>query len=765
MTRARRRLLVSGTVQGLGFRPFIYRLAQRLGLAGWVRNTAAGVLIEVEGAAGDLAGFERFLHTQRPRHSRIVDCQRQDLCATGQQDFAILASDAGSGGALDMLPDLASCAPCLAEVFDPSDRRFHYPFTNCTACGPRYSILVGLPWDRPATSMAGFSMCAACQAEYDDPGDRRFHAQPNACPACGPQISLWDPSSRRRATRGDALQASLAALCAGRVLAVKGLGGFLLMVDARDAAAVARLRERKRRPHKPLALLIEGPEQVGRVAHAAAAERQLLEGPAAPICLLRSLPRNGLAANVAPGRSELGVMLPAFPLLHLLARGIGFPLVATSGNLSGEPLCIENDAAHERLAGIADLFLEHDRPILRPLDDAVVRVVAGAPQVLRRGRGYAPAPHSLAAELEPALAFGAQLKSCVAVAAGTRVVCSQELGELGSRRSLDLLARTVAELPRLSGIAPRRLVCDLHPDYASTRLAEQHARASGLPLHAVQHHLAHVASVMAEHGLQPPLLGVAWDGSGFGRDGSLWGGEFLELSTQGVRRCAHLRSFPLPGGELAVREPRRAALGLLWQAGLRGAELQAAAPTFLSGELQVLHRAMERGLNSPRCSSVGRLFDGWAALLGVCQRSSYEGQAACLLEALAEGADPQPASGWILRRAEHPWQIDFEPALRGLLADLQSGRPTPELASALQVGLVDVLLQVAQQLGHRQVVLSGGCFQNRSLLEGAVVRLRAAGFEPYWPQSLPPGDGGLAMGQLWAAQQEELCAWLSPDRS
>lgn len=756
------RYRVSGLVQGVGFRPFVFRLARELGVAGWVRNTPGGVDILAAAPEATLREFAARLRRDAPPAARVVAVEARPTTASAGAAFAIRPSTAGGPVAARLLPDLAVCPDCLAELFDPRDRRFRYPFLNCTQCGPRFSILERLPYDRAHTTMRAFEMCPACRREYDDPRDRRFHAQPNACPACGPHLDWRDPRGRVLAARDDALRAAAAALEQGAIVAVKGLGGFHLMARADRDAVVRELRRRKRREAKPLALMYPDPDRVARDAELSAAERRLLQSPAAPIVLLRRRARaRGIAAAVAPDNPCLGILLPHTPLHHLLLRAWGRPVVATSGNLAEEPPCIAESEALERLGGIADFFLMHNRPIARPLDDSLARVVLGRELVLRAGRGYAPLSITLgpgpATGAPPLLAVGAQLKNTVALAHHGVATVSPHVGDLDSALAADLFRQRIRTLETVLAARPARVACDLHPDYPSTR----HARRLAVPATGVQHHHAHIAAAMAEHGLTGRVLGVAWDGTGYGPDGTVWGGEFLLAGRGAFRRWGHFRTFPLPGGEQAVREPRRSALGLLYA--LRGEALFQSLetpplPAFQPAELRVLRRLLAAGRHCPPTSSVGRLFDAAAALLGLAQVSRFEGEAAMRLEF---AADPV-ASG-----AEYPYSarerdglviVDWAEWIDAMLDDLLHSRPAGLIAARFHRTLARVIADLAARAAQPRVVLSGGCFQNARLLELTVRRLRRDGFEVYWPRHVPPNDGGIALGQLAvAAAAGEAC--------
>ncbi|HTU01884.1 MAG TPA: carbamoyltransferase HypF, partial [Candidatus Sulfotelmatobacter sp.] len=747
----RLRVVIQGAVQGVGFRPFVYRLAKELGLPGSVENTAQGVLVEAEGLPQTLQTFLVRLTEERPPLAAIYSLEPSFLPATGYRDFTIRESN-GTGERLAIvLPDIATCPDCLREIWDSTDRRYRYPFTNCTNCGPRFSIVRALPYDRPNTTMAGFPMCQACRREYEDPADRRFHAQPTACPACGPHLALWDLDGHTLAVRDAALSAAADAILRGEVLAAKGLGGFHLIVDATNEAAVRRLRTRKHREEKPLAIMAPSLGWVRAACEVSPLEARLLSSPEAPIVLLRRT-GDGLAPSVAPGNPNLGIMLPYTPLHHLLLAAAARPLVATSGNLSDEPICTDEREAVSRLHGIADCFLVHDRPITRPVDDSVARIVLGREMVVRRARGYAPLPVHLARKLPPVLAVGAHLKNTVATAVGSAAFLSQHVGDLETAEAFEAFRRAAADLPSLYDVRPSRLACDLHPAYLSTRFAAE----SELPLLRVQHHFAHVLACMAENHLSPPVLGIAWDGTGDGGDGTVWGGEFLRVAGAGFSRVAHLRTFRLPGGEAAIREPRRTALGLLYAIlGDAAFERDDLPPirSFSAAERGVLRQALSRGLNAPLTSSAGRLFDAVAALLDLRQERQFEGQAAMALEWALDGFQTDEAYPFAVRE-ETPVILDWEPTVRAILDERARGVAVGLISARFHNALVEMMLAVARRVAQPVVALTGGCFQNRYLTERAVTRLRADGFSVHWHQRVPPNDGGIALGQLLAAALE-----------
>jgi hydrogenase maturation protein HypF len=695
-------------VQGVGFRPFVHRLASDLGLAGWVSNDGRGVAIELEGQEVD--SFVERLQSGLPPHASIHTLTVLHLDPVGYRAFEIRESGTSDEKTAVVMPDMATCADCLLEMFDVRDRRFHYPFTNCTNCGPRYSILETLPYDRANTSMRLFEMCCACRAEYERANDRRFHAQPNACPDCGPQLDR-------------PIREICETIRSGAIVAVKGLGGFHLVVDARNDDSIRRLRERKAREEKPFALMFPSLETVEEWCELSPFESRLLKSPEAPIVIARR--RIDVSSAIAPGNPYLGVMLPYTPLHHLLMRELGFPVVATSGNLSGEPICADEREATARLDGIADEFLTHNRPIVRPVEDSVVRVISGRPLLLRRARGYAPLPLMLRHEMPRTLATGAHLKNAVAVSVGNQVFLGPHVGDLETTKGVDEFERSTANLIALHEKPIARVTCDAHPDYASSQYAER----LSVPRILVQHHLAHILSCMVDNDLNGPVLGVAWDGTGLGTDGTIWGGEFLRVEQSGFTRVAHLRTFRLPGGDRAAREPRRAALGVLYE--LFGDELPD----------EPLIRMLRRDVNAPRTSSAGRLFDAVASITGLRDRCSFEGQAAIELEFAAE-ASP---SGETYPMELKDGILDWEPLIRSILK-------TPSKAAArFHNALADAIVTVARQVCEERVVLSGGCFQNRYLTERTISKLIEAGFRPYWHQRIPPNDGGIAVGQIVAA--------------
>lgn len=751
------RVEIEGIVQGVGFRPFVFRLARRHSLTGWVSNTSRGVLLEAEGGADDLAAFYLDLQNETPPLAVISAIRRSSVPPLGSGVFSILASRGGEGGA-QISPDCDVCPDCLAELFNPRDRRYRYPFINCTNCGPRYSIITATPYDRESTTMASFAMCDDCRTEYEDPADRRFHAQPNACPVCGPKLKLLD--SRGGAVDCDPLDGAVRLLKEGRILAVKGIGGYHLAVDACNETAVAELRRRKKRDEKPFALMVAGPEQVAVLAHADQTEERLLTGPERPIVLLGKRDGNPVARQVAPANGYFGVMLPSTPLHHLLLIDNFAALVMTSGNASDEPIVYRDGDALEQLADIADYFLVHDREIHSRSDDSVIRVFRGNPLFLRRSRGYVPRNVMLQAPQRQVLAVGAELKGAICLTRGERAFMSQHLGDLKNVATLSALEETVSHLERVLAIAPEVVAHDLHPDYLSTSYA---VGRSGLPLVAVQHHHAHMASCMAENGLDGEVIGVIFDGTGYGLDGTVWGGEFLLGDYRGFQRRGHLASVPMPGGDAAVREPWRMALSHCFAA--LGPEALILPLPFLSmlpeQDKRLLLRMLERGINSPLTSSCGRLFDAVAALIGVRGRVSYEGQAAIELEALAERGAAMWNYPYAVISRDNKQVVDFRLMFAAMVQDLLAGVASSEMArrfhDTLTVAVADVCAKIRIDSCVDRVVLSGGVFQNKLLAEGVHALLTERGFQVFSHRLVPPNDGGLALGQAAIAGRSQVC--------
>lgn len=762
------RLSVTGTVQGVGFRPHVHRLATELGLAGLVGNDTAGVHVEVEGPAATVRRFEQRLRAEAPPLAHIARIVAAEVPVRGDARFTIVASQHADGPVTTAPPDTAACVDCLAEVADPGDRRFRYPFTTCTNCGPRFTIITALPYDRPATTMADFPLCAPCDAEYHDPTDRRFHAQPVACVDCGPRLWLEGPAVTDGAGNGSSDEVLLATqrlLTDGAIVAVKGVGGFHLACRADDDDVVAELRRRKQRPGKPFALLARDLDVAARLAHIDDTEAAVLTSPAAPIVLLRRRADAPLAASVAPGNPLVGIMLPASPLHHLLlgdvpGADLGAPdlLVMTSGNLSEEPLCTDDDEARDRLAGIADAYLLHDRPIAVPCDDSVVRVdtVAGraATTVLRRSRGYVPTPVPLPFEGVPALAVGGQLKVTAGLTDGRRAWLSAHIGDMGTLPTLRAFERTVDRFATMHDLTPQRLIVDAHPDYTTHRWATRHA--DGRVVVEVQHHHAHVAAVMAEHGVPSgtPVLGFAFDGTGYGPDGTIWGGEVLLADYAGFERLAHLSTVALPGGDAAIGHPHRVALSHLRSAGVPWDERLPAVANTAVAERRLLAAQLDRDFRCVPTSSAGRLFDAVASLIGVRHEVTFEAQAAIELEVLA--GDPQgtshPLDLPLVEGSDGPDRLDCGTLVRGVVAAVLGGVAPADIALGFHRALADAVCATASAVrdrgGPHLVALSGGVFTNALLTDLTTTALVRAGFTVLRHRLVPPNDGGLALGQL-----------------
>ncbi|MGA9406669.1 MAG: carbamoyltransferase HypF [Bacteroidota bacterium] len=755
--QARIHIVIRGAVQGVGFRPFIYRLATELHLAGWVANSPQGVFLEAEGEKSVLDDFLLRIEKEKPRLSSIQSLDPAFLDAVGYEKFEIRESDYSGETSAIVLPDAATCPDCLHDISDPSNRRYRYPFTNCTNCGPRFSIIESLPYDRPNTTMKSFIMCPECRKEYDDPADRRFHAQPNACPACGPHLELWDVDGRVIASHDNALREVGTAIRAGKIVAVKGIGGFQLIADARNEHAVVSLRRRKHREEKPFALMFPALDEVKCECEVSKLEERLLLSAESPIVLLNRKPeianrKSSIASSVAPRNPNFGVMLPYSPLHHLLMRELGFPVVATSGNLSDEPMCTDEHEALKRLHGVADLFLVHDREIIRHVDDSVVRIVMDRELVLRRARGYAPLPVETAMAFDaPIIAVGAHLKNSIALAKGKNVFVSQHIGDLETKEAMEAFERVNESFKNLYDAEPATVVADMHPDYRST----QFAKSLDAKVIQIQHHYAHVASCMAENHLNGSVLGVSWDGTGYGPDGTIWGGEFLLTDESSFSRVAHLRQCRLPGGDKSIREPRRTAVGLLFE--IFGESLFQRLDlhpmkTFRDEELVLLRQMLTKKINSPLTSSAGRLFDAVASLTGLRDIAKFEGQAAMELEWAIGKTLTNEEYVFTTSNSELPLTIDWEPMVLEILEDVRESASPSLISAKFHNTMAAMILEVARRIGEKRVALTGGCFQNKYLLERTVRRLQDEGFRPYWHQRVPPNDGGIALGQIFAAQ-------------
>ena len=737
-TRVRHRLRVSGIVQGVGFRPFVHTLATDMGLAGFVGNDTDGVFVEVEGPEPELDRFSTRLVADAPPAARIRNIDTRRIAAVGETSFKIVASHHATTGTALVSPDLRICDDCLAELHDPGDRRFRYPFINCTNCGPRFTITERTPYDRPGTTMAPFEMCPACRAEYDDPTDRRFHAQPNACPACGPTVSSIPPSN-------DPIGDARGRVAEGKIVAIKGLGGYHLACDAMSDAAVRRLRLRKGRVDKPFAVMVADLETARSLTSVETGEERLLTSRERPIVLLRKRPGARISDLVAPGNGHLGIMLPYTPL-HALLLEPGDVWVMTSGNRSEEPIAIDNDEAVDRLGSIADSFVTHDRDIRVPCDDSVVRMLDDSEYPIRRSRGYSPFPVPLPFDVAPTLATGGELKATFCLAAGRDGFMSQHIGDMENLETLDAFTAAVGHFTGLFRIEPELIACDMHPGYLSTKWALER----GLPVERIQHHHAHIASLMAEHGRSDRVIGFSFDGTGYGVDGTVWGGEILVADYEGFDRVGHLSPVPLPGGDAGVKSPAKMALSHLRSAAIPWADDLPPVRNTADVERALLETQIDRGINTVPTTSMGRLFDAVSALAGVCQSATYEAQAAIELEALVDAARGG-AYRFELRNDGGRLIIDPRPVLASVIDDVRTGTASGTIAARFHRGVADVIvaaaLIVGADTGLATVGLSGGVFQNVTLTHAANEMLSDAGFEVLVHRLVPPNDGGLALGQ------------------
>ena len=749
-------IVIRGAVQGVGFRPFVYQLAHRLNLAGFVLNSPLGVIIEAEGEKSVLDQLVLSIEKDRPQQAVIQSMEFSFLDPAGYSEFEIRESRSNGKKSAFIMPDLAVCDNCLKELFDSHDRRYLYPFINCTHCGPRFSIVESLPYDRPNTSMKKFDMCDQCRREYENPANRRFHAQPTACPDCGPHAEVWDDKRNILASRDASFTFIAEVIRDGRIIAFKGLGGYQLICRADDDAVLGRLRDRKQREEKPFALMCPDLKSIREICDLSALEERLLRSAESPIVLAK---RKDIAAKskvsdlVAPGNPYLGVMLPYTPAHHILMRELAFPIVATSGNLSEEPMAIDEDSALERLRGIADFFLVHDRPIVRHVDDSIVRVILGREMVMRRARGYAPLPvtasDSSDEHIGSILAVGGHLKNTIALSVDRHIFTSQHIGDLSTQEAYATFSKVVGDFRQLYETRTETVVCDKHPEYLSTKFAHTISEQT----YAVQHHEAHIAACRLENRVTGPALGVSWDGTGYGHDGTIWGGEFFISDETAFRHIAQFRNFRLPGGEKAVKEPRRCAIGVLYA--IYGEKLfsdhaELLGP-FTSEEITLLQQMLSKHINAPVTSSAGRLFDAVASLIGVRHQTNFEGQSAMMLEFAADSA----ISGIFDYEIQEGEKLTFnwQPMIEEILTELRRRVPAAVLAAKFHNTLAEVICAIAKRLGEKKVIISGGCFQNAFLLERTVQRLASEHFKVYWHQRIPTNDGGIAVGQVAMAMQ------------
>ncbi|MGD9058408.1 MAG: carbamoyltransferase HypF [Desulfobacterales bacterium] len=748
---AAKRIYVNGIVQGVGFRPFVYNLALQYGLKGEVANTASGVSILIEGSPEAIRAFETELTAKSPPLAHLVEISGHAESIKPFAEFRIVKSRGQAQMATLISPDVSICDDCRQELFDPKDRRYQYPFINCTNCGPRYTIIDDIPYDRPKTSMRHFKMCVACQAEYDDPTNRRFHAQPNACDQCGPHVSLHD-HRRKPVTTDNPIEAAADCIRQGQIVAVKGLGGYHLVVDALNSEAVLRLRKRKLREEKPFAIMSADLESIREYARVRPEEETLLTSIQRPIVLLQKKNPNPISEAVAPGNKYWGVMLPYTPLHYLLFERQFAALVMTSANLSEEPIAIDNDDAFERLADIADYFLIHNRDIYLRSDDSILKHTAGRRRYIRRSRGFVPIPIFLNQTVPAILACGAELKNTICLTKGDKAFISQHIGDLENMATLDFFKLTVAHLARILEIQPELIACDMHPDYLSTRFAKEQAQTGIIE---VQHHHAHIVSCMAEHKLDGAVIGLAFDGTGYGTDGTIWGGEVLVAEAKQFERVAHLAEVPMPGSSAAIKEPWRMALSYLRATfGENLPELDLPLLKQIEPQkINIIVQMMEKGVNCPQTSSLGRLFDAVAAIIGIRQRVNFEGQAAMELEMLAQ--DSSEAIYDIQWTSQAPIKILPQPIIRGVVQDIQNGMSPADISIKFHQTLIvlfgEICGTVRRDHDLNRVVLSGGCFQNSLLLKGLIGQLEAHHFEVYAHQQVPANDGGIALGQAMVA--------------
>ncbi len=757
--KQRFQILIQGAVQGVGFRPFIYKLADELNLKGIISNNVKGVHIDIEGDELLLNEFVRRIKTDKPKLSHITTFEIIRLEVNGFDDLKIIESDPRGDPSAIILPDIAVCNECLSEMFDPNNRRFLYPFINCTNCGPRFSIIEALPYDRPNTSMKTFKMCDECKEEYENPLDRRFHAQPIACPNCGPHIELLDQNGKLICEKEDAISEAVKKIKEGKIITLKGLGGFQLIVSAENDEAVKRLRERKHRDEKPFAVMFPSIGMIKDYCFVSKVEESILLSPESPIILLKKIsgiryPASGtqhppkgqavptISEFIAPQNPYLGVLLPYTPLHHLLMREFGQPIIATSGNISEEPMCIDENEAIEKLSGIADYFLIHNRPIVRPVDDSVVRILKDELMILRRARGYSPLPLTIrnAAE-EDFVCVGGHLKNTVSVKKGNEVFISQHIGDLENTEAEKYFGNTVSDLKEMYKVNPSYFVHDLHPDYSSTK----YCSTQNIKIIPVQHHLAHVAACFEENKLENKCLAVCWDGTGYGFDGNIWGGEFFTYSAENFNHVAQLRQFRIPGGDAAVKDTRRTLTGILYEIfgnDIPFSKLNLDVP---ENSFRLFTQMLNKNLNCFKTTSVGRIYDAVSSLLNICNKSSYEGQAAMMLEF---AADQKISAHYDFHLIEKSTLIvDWQPMFEQMFNDIAMEVKDSAISAKFHNTLVEIIIALSRRIGQEDVVLTGGCFQNVFLLERTIERLIGEGFNPYWNKSIPTNDGGISYGQ------------------
>jgi hydrogenase maturation protein HypF len=733
---------IQGTVQGVGFRPFVYRVADELNIKGWVNNSSEGVTIEAEGYTECVDIFLRKIKSDKPVNSVINSFDVKNSNIKGFRSFEIKESDRSKEKNALILPDLATCDECLREIFNPDDRRYLYPFTNCTNCGPRFSIIEDIPYDREKTTMREFIMCDECRAEYENPLNRRFHAEPNACPKCGPKVLLYDKNKNLISENNGAINKAAELILEGKIIALKGLGGYQLIADARNYETVKLLRERKHREEKPFAMMFPSVEMIKKYCVISLEEEKLLASQQAPIVLLKKKENYFIAEETAPGNNYYGVMLPYTPLHHILMRDLNIPIIATSGNISDEPICINEEEAFVKLNDITDFFLVHNRKIVRQVDDSVAKIVNGKPFMIRRARGYAPYPVIFENELPNALAVGSHLKNTVAISSGKNIFISQHIGDLDTKEAFDAFKKIIKDFQTLYETKPEYVVCDLHPDYNSTK----YAQSLGLKLIQVQHHYAHILSCIAENNIEGEVLGISWDGTGYGTDGNIWGGEFLKINKNTFERFAYLDYFRLPGGEKAIKENWRTGVSLLFQTGV---EKNVIEKLYIDYDVDKIENLISKKINSPLTSSVGRLFDGISSIIGLKQYSAFEGQAAMQLEFASEDSNTDESYKFeIIKEKENNYIINWKPLINDIVKDAIGKVSGKEIAMKFHNTLAAIILEVCKLSGLKKIALSGGCFQNKLLLEKVLKVLSENNFEVYYQSLMPTNDGGICLGQM-----------------
>ncbi len=741
------KIIIRGVVQGVGFRPFIYRLAKELGIKGWIINSSQGVFIEAEQTKVTLEKFIQKINKDRPKNSFIQSFEHTWLDAEGFTNFEIRESlEAGSKTAL-VLPDISTCNDCLKEIFDSQNRRYLYPFTNCTNCGPRFSIIADLPYDRRNTTMGEFEMCDNCRAEYTDPSDRRFHAEPTACPKCGPQVTLLDAKQIPVSEKNDAIKDTVKLIKEGRIIALKGIGGYQLLCDAGNDVSVMMLRTRKKRSEKPFALMFPDINMVKAECEVNENEERILNSVEAPIILLKKKKNidSAISNECAKGNPYLGIMLPYSPLHHILMKELDWAIVATSGNIPEEPICISEEEAFNKLSGIADYFLIHNRKILRHVDDSILRFAGNNEMMIRRARGYAPLPFVMNGIVDTTLATGPHLKNTIAINKGSNVFISQHIGDLENVESISAFKRVINDLESFYELKPQRVICDMHPDYTSTKYSELLA----IPLHKIQHHYAHVLSCMAENELEGEVLGVSWDGTGYGTDGTIWGGEFIIPNGKDFIRKGYFKTFRLPGGEQAIHDVWKTGFSLLYDIyGDKVFELTN-IPLIKMNDAKLIKQMLDKELNSPVTSSAGRLFDGVSAIIGLKNTANFEAQAAMELEFATDDVKTNEYFSFSIdEQNDGTLVFNWHDVVKGIVDDINNKISSGIISTKFHNSLVEVIVQVSKKVGFEKIALSGGCFLNKYLLERAINRLSEEGFKVYTQQRVPSGDGGISLGQM-----------------